>query len=118
MRGSTNAETMTTDTATALSGKQPTMSVVTTTSGPGYIQRYGKLVVLKIYALSVTSIATFQSAGITAPSPINYASGTLTSDSGGFIGVAFLDPGHTSVSFHSKATGWAYGTMVYFTNDP
>lgn len=105
------------DAGIAVSGLQPVMTVTSTVSGPANIMRYGKLVIIKIYGITISTTGTINPS-ITVPRPITNADGVLTDGTGAHMGTLYIGSGSSTLMIASVITGTGYGTIIYFTNDP
>lgn len=135
MNGSTNAEVMTTDTASALNGKQDaityhkyihpeiTVNFTDFTWGNMYADRWGNVVTVNVYQMYTTNanngVFTIAS-GLPKPATQYDSSFSFLCDVTGVNTAGTIFITSTGVLKWNKpaATGTFYGSITYITGDP
>ena len=118
MKGTTNAGVMTTDTSTALAGKQDTLTATTGTSGDLKISRYGKLVIITLYNYYVSTAGQQHNLGNYFPTALHHANGAVADWNGYASGQLWIDAGTKQLMYHSTISNSSnFGQIIYLTSD-
>lgn len=119
MRGSTNAGTMTTDTATALSGKQATLVPTAVTSNYGIeVWRMGPLVLVTAFSYNHGSVGTHDvNLGASVPRTKTYVVAQMSGNSSNYTGAVWMTGGTRIFKINQISVEPCYFTLIYFTDD-